>query len=476
MIAGTVLVLDHIKEFKMKFSIICLLFLVAMAAQATQLDDLSSYQDLENLISNQKVTSIDQLLPLLPEKMKKNSLLIYNSHALHTELVTALTPRIVLFNKDGSLVMTVSRSLTDDLKTQGQDQIEVLNFNSETARFEMRALAFNGKDLPPLGEKAQVNPATCLACHGENPRPIFQDYNAWPGIYGSFSAAGASVNGTPEYKSLTAFLNQQKNQTNRYSFLDLSNFTQTPQGYVYRSRDLGPEVHPPLTPALRLGQDFERLMFRRLAKKILSRVDYPTLEPLFIYLGVNSTSCSSRADRAKELTKAWVNTDTKQDNKSAILTRINDQIEKDYKYKTATLNEFNSVDLSFDDRGIFSAPYFFQVVGADPHYPLDLEFFKDQLYLMETLFQYLALKPEDITTMPDSMLSIPYAPTIGIFHIRADNRGDENANYFWGLADALIDTSHFPTVFEDCEQKKAAALNALIQMPSPNAYGSGGLF
>ena len=232
-----------------------------------------SFNDLQTTVREGSVTSIDELLPLLPTVMKRNPLLVYDSHGLKMKLASPQTPRVILFNEDSSLILAFSRPPTTQ-NEKAKDTLEVINFNSVSDRFEMRDILLGAKVAAEGFSSVPVNPSVCLSCHGRNPRPLFQDYNAWPGMYGSFSQKGASGAGTKEYNNLAAFLKIQP-QMQRYDLLDLSSFKIENGGATYISQDyvarFGAHATQPMTPALPFGQGIERLMTRKLARKLLAR-------------------------------------------------------------------------------------------------------------------------------------------------------------------------------------------------------------
>lgn len=425
--------------------------------------ELRSVIDLKNLIQSKQITALDQLIPALPLEMQKNLLLVYDSHALNSQLVTPNTPRIIFFNSDGSLVFSMTQNPGLDSIHAGRDRLEIISFEREKQIFEFREFVFDGINLPNLDLGQNVNPKTCLTCHGQNPRPIFNDYNSWPGFYGSFSQDGLSQIGTKEYNWLKKFLSESKTFP-RYANLDLSNFKPVTKGIVYELSESEE------TPAVQLGRKFEYLMFSRLAKKIVQSQKYSQVKSILEFLGSDADhSCGSRSDRTKALYKELVlSISNATDPLQQILQKINSQINRDYQAKVENFNLFNEVETSYyDARGVFSIPYFLSVLGHDPYYPIDQIYFQNQLVFLESLFQFLDLNSSDISTNPTGI-------TTGIFHIRAKFNGEENENYFWGLADAIksIDGS-FQKNIVNCSEASGRALDDLakINRPDPNKGG-----
>ena len=161
---------------------------------------------LRNLIETNDVKTVNELVPLLPERMRRNALFVYDSHALKTHLVTPESPRVILFNEDSSLILALTRNPGAEAVARGEDTLEIISMNPSSHRYEMRDLEFNGKANPFAEAEPEVNPPLCSSCHGANPRPIFEAYNAWPGLFGSFSQKGGAAAGTPEYAFINRFL------------------------------------------------------------------------------------------------------------------------------------------------------------------------------------------------------------------------------------------------------------------------------
>lgn len=438
--------------------------MMVMVTTSVVCADLKSYSELEDLIQKNSVKDLDRLIPLLPADMQKNFVLIYESHALRANLVTPDTPRIVFFNRDGSLVFAITQNPGAAAIAAGQDGLEVISFDRSSAQFEMRELIFDGKSVPGGTVGVSRNRAVCLACHGQEPRPIFQDYNSWPGFYGSFSQDGLSKAGSREYVSLQKFLGGAKSSP-RYQDLKLDNFKKVPLGMIYE------ESEALETPAAQLGRRFEELMFRRAAAKLVGLQQYTFVKPLLEFLGSNSSTCGTRAERTKLLYREWTKDPATKVDEMALMSKIDRQIRTDYAAKVRAFESFNEVETSYyDKRGVFSIPYFLAILGRDPYYPVDQVYFRNQLMIMEAVLRYVGLQSHDVSTSPT-------APTIGIFHTRSVSNGEENQNYFWGLADALaLKDSKFRTDVTSCAADLNAALEVLKTVGVPDSAAKGILY
>src|SRR5689334_6829228 len=129
--------------------------------------------------TGQPVDSVSELVPLLPEELRRNFALVYDSRSPFKASITPERPRVILFTDDARLVMTF---IGDDTQP-GADLLETMSFDDAQAKFVMNAY------LLPAAERRAWRPsaadAKCERCHGADPRTIFDSYPHWPGFYGS---------------------------------------------------------------------------------------------------------------------------------------------------------------------------------------------------------------------------------------------------------------------------------------------------
>jgi len=125
------------------------------------------------------VDSIGELVPLLPEELRRNFTFVYDSRSPFKSGITGEYPRVILFTDDARLVLT----FIGDERQPGFDLLETMAFDYEKTKFDLHAY------LLPAGERRSWRPspeeARCARCHGADARPIFDSYPLWPGYYGS---------------------------------------------------------------------------------------------------------------------------------------------------------------------------------------------------------------------------------------------------------------------------------------------------
>ena len=128
-------------------------------------------------VTNAPVTSLAELVPLLPDELRQNFTFVYQSRSPFAASITPDRPRVILFSEDASFIAT----FIGDPNAAGHDVVETLTFDEAQARFVpgVRVLPAAAKD------SAGITTDGCAQCHGQDTRPIYDSYPLWPGFYGS---------------------------------------------------------------------------------------------------------------------------------------------------------------------------------------------------------------------------------------------------------------------------------------------------
>lgn len=187
----------------MKVTIQALIFCCVLVTSAISRSETSfTYEDLTNLIQKNKLTSVEAVLPLLPTNMLSNFTLVYNSLSL--QKADYFFPRVIMFGTDATLTCTFNGGIQE---LEGSDTIECYQFRSVTNTFDFREIQFPTtenklrKVLFSQSNQRASGGTKCTSCHAENPRPNWESYSVWPGVYGShddsysealFKGAGAA--------------------------------------------------------------------------------------------------------------------------------------------------------------------------------------------------------------------------------------------------------------------------------------------
>ena len=188
----------------------------------TPVHSIESYADLKKLIDDNEIKSVDQLIPLLPTDFKRGYALIYNSRAQKRRLSSATTPRVVIFGVTGNFILAYN----GNADKRAVETIETIEFNQASKSSILREIPFSGLAKPIL-ETVTENPSRCVVCHrnkgSREVKAIWDQYNMWPGVYGSLSRRGfdfIQIN-SPEFQKLEQFL-AVKDANPRYRALEVS--------------------------------------------------------------------------------------------------------------------------------------------------------------------------------------------------------------------------------------------------------------
>lgn len=429
--------------------------------------------DLKTLVEANKAYTVDQVIPLLPEHMRKNPLLVYDSHALRLDRVSLETPRIILFNEDASLIMAITKYPGQETIAAGEDSIEVIELSSQTHKFEMKDLVFDGTQSP-FARSIETNPALCLTCHGANPRPVFNDYNSWPGFFGSFSTRGYAIKGTTEYAALQKFMNGLP-QLPRYRDLDFGGYAEDQIGIRTTSRGMG-ELADQLKFSINLifGAKLEGQMWRRLGAKLVADPNFRAIAPLFYMMGEESNRCGTARVRVRSVRDMLLTNSTQPERQTALIDRFKAQIQLDHEPVSETLLKFNSLDgktmdASADPRGVLNIPYANYNTSLREHAPVDAEAFFALMVNMETIFQHLGYDTTDLSTTPKH-------PTSGIFHLKKVGKLLIDEQFFQNLIGGIYEADPtFKLTYDGmgCELIEAFSQKAvsLLTLPDPSRPG-----
>ena len=152
---------------------------------------IHSVESIKEMIRNRNIRTMDEFISELPEDILTNYTLMHTSKSLHGS--SYAEPRALLFGSTGQWIVSFNGS---NHQAAGE-MVEMMIYNPKDKTYAFHELDFSGP-APVLKE----NPAKCLSCHGSNPRPIWDHYNAWPGAYGDVD----DRYGVEEYKYLTSFI------------------------------------------------------------------------------------------------------------------------------------------------------------------------------------------------------------------------------------------------------------------------------
>lgn len=183
------------------------------AFTAHSFDNKFDFETLTRLIENQKIESIEGLLLLLPSELRSHYALLHSSRSGQT--ATSRYPRVVLHSESADIILAFAGASRGKL----DNHLEIIEFDRTVASYKFREIIFGDHSLSSSetsGVKIVHNPVRCFACHGLDPKPIWESYNTWPGAYGSQHTANPLSK--EEQISLEDFI-RNAGRSPRHSFL-----------------------------------------------------------------------------------------------------------------------------------------------------------------------------------------------------------------------------------------------------------------
>ena len=138
-------------------------------------EESSPVAALRALVESRRIDSVEELLPLLPESLRARHVLVYESGSVQP--ATYRSPRVLLYTADARFVATFN----GEPELPGYRSLETVEFDDARRAFRFREVSFPSPSEPAVF--SEPNPQRCLACHGEDPRPIWDTYPTWPGVY-----------------------------------------------------------------------------------------------------------------------------------------------------------------------------------------------------------------------------------------------------------------------------------------------------
>jgi hypothetical protein len=239
---------------------------VAPAASAMNLAAL------ERLIIDRNVRSIEDLLPLLPADLRSRYVLMFRSRSLHGS--SFAHPRAILFDPEARFVI----SFNGDASQEGFNALETMEFDDARKSFEFHQIEFPATaDRTADVRVSAPNPESCLKCHGEPPRPVWDTHPTWPGAYGE--RYGASLTAS-ERSGLTQFLREQPTHPRYRHLLETERFA-NPETFrpSARTRYEGTEQLP---PNAEFGAALGRLNFEAIVHLLESRPQFDSSKYLLL--------------------------------------------------------------------------------------------------------------------------------------------------------------------------------------------------
>lgn len=246
----------------MRFLLIFLTFLSLIPLSFSQ--TTHSVDSIRDMIRERNIRTMDEFISELPKDILTHYTLMHESKSLHG--ASFAEPRALLFGQTGQWIVSFNGS-------SGQaagNMVEMMIYNPKDKTYAFHELDFSGP-APVLKE----NPTKCLACHGSNPRPIWDHYNAWPGAYGDVDDRYTEM----EYKYLQEFVSKASSHP-RYKHLK-----NLASGYKLSF----PGIRNGMTERTMVNRnrDFNLVLYKQKMKDVVAEIGthekFNQLKPLLLY-------------------------------------------------------------------------------------------------------------------------------------------------------------------------------------------------
>ena len=190
-------------------------------------DKVVSVESLRDLIRSCNVRRMEDLLDLLPRRLRSRVIVSYRGHGLQTASVEF--PRIFMFEPDGSFVATFNGHPS---QAKFLD-LEMIQYRKGAKKFELFNLNFARDRGVRTGAPrwSRSNPKECIGCHGQDPRPFWDTWSLW-----AASRGGEMTQTKPffpyEQQAVDRFEQLRRDPSTRYSrvFPDATTYIETEYG------------------------------------------------------------------------------------------------------------------------------------------------------------------------------------------------------------------------------------------------------
>jgi hypothetical protein len=216
-------------------------------------------------LTTPQMTSVDQLVQLLPDNYKKYFTLMLQSGS--AQAASIQFPRVISYGSYGGELTDPDQAQVDrlyiafqtDKAGQNANALEVIEWVPQSKSFQFYQI-----DFPIKPTSVTKNPDSCKVCHGNPSRPNWSSYPRWDGalgnnngLTGKYDAPQASLG---QAHSLVADL---QNKSPRLKALDFSQFfsqeLETPD--IYLTDKISAELQLRDSALLRSMPDYPQLKY-----------------------------------------------------------------------------------------------------------------------------------------------------------------------------------------------------------------------
>lgn len=165
-------------------------FLISNSVRAEQLSCTQpqvTEKMIIDLVTNNKIYRLEDLLSKLPAGFRSGFALVY--YSLSLQEASFDNPRVLMGGRTssgdeqyGSPISNTIITFNGDSNQKGFHVLEAAESDPITGVIQPLKIEFS----PATKEhKIDLHPTSCVVCHGDPFRPIWDSYFLWPGVYGS---------------------------------------------------------------------------------------------------------------------------------------------------------------------------------------------------------------------------------------------------------------------------------------------------
>ena len=154
------------------------------------------------------IKTVEDTLAILPESYRSSFTLMRKSKS--AQEASGDNPRVIMYGSDAKLIMTFNGDSTQ----KGFDEIEAIQFNDQTKRFDFHQIGFSANHQTAANIDADIQ--SCTTCHRTPARPNWEAYDIWEGAYGQVE--DQIKIGSAEDIAFQSFIKNSRNK-GRYQYL-----------------------------------------------------------------------------------------------------------------------------------------------------------------------------------------------------------------------------------------------------------------
>ncbi|HVK62439.1 MAG TPA: hypothetical protein VM432_12855 [Bdellovibrionales bacterium] len=248
------------------------------------------FDQLQGRLEAAGVKTVDAAIPFLGEDILSNFTFMHTSRSIQG--ASPEYPRAILWSGDSKMLVSFNGHSSLD----GNDRLEIIEFNDGEARFEFHTVNQTPDGLVFQNENGTQN---CFGCHGmisDDLKPVWDVYQVWRGAYGANNDRMDLPGSEKAKNDYVSFLNSSKDHP-RYSKLkfDFTKSTLSPFSDRFEtSMDLDQQ------PNMRLGIVINRLAAKRIVRQIRERGEPAAIKALSTLMACPQTPLDETLQAAIE--------------------------------------------------------------------------------------------------------------------------------------------------------------------------------